>query len=101
MALAVLTLACLLLYATSRYFPSDSVAWTKRHQAKVTVMASVISLVSLYLFTLSYDFSTALMFWLIAFMTLLSAIILSVKINTNWMWVWWIICLLFIIVDVS
>ncbi|MEM8967676.1 MAG: hypothetical protein AAGE93_14750 [Bacteroidota bacterium] len=101
MALAVLTFACLLLYATSRYFPSDKIEWIKLNRAKVTVMASIISLVSLYLFTLSYDFATALMFWLTAFMALLSAIILSVKLNSNWMWGWGVVSLLFIIIDVS
>ncbi len=101
MALAVLTLACFLLYAPSRYFPSDRVAWIKRHQVTVTVMSSALSLVSLYLFTLSYDFATSLMFWLVAFMTLLSVIILSLKLNFNWVWGWGLICLLFMIIDLS
>ena len=99
MALAILTIACFLLYATSKYFPVADVPYVKEHKTKILLLASAISLLSLFVFSNSYDFETALMIWLVAFMTLLSAIVLSVKMNTKWVWVWGGLCVLFILID--
>lgn len=99
MALATLTLACLLLYATSKYFPIRKIKVIDDHRTKVILLAGAISLFSLYLFSRSFDFSTALMVWTVAFMTLLSAVILSVKMNAHSIWVWGGLCFLFILIE--
>ncbi|MEM7509491.1 MAG: hypothetical protein AAF388_01080 [Bacteroidota bacterium] len=99
MALAILTIACFLLYATSKYFPVADVHYVKEHKTKIILLASAISFLSLFVFSNSYGFETALMIWLVAFMTLLSAIILSVKMNIKWVWVWGGLCVLFILID--
>ncbi|MEM9328276.1 MAG: hypothetical protein AAGA85_21590 [Bacteroidota bacterium] len=99
MALTVLTIACFLLYATSKYFPMQGMSWIDRRKGLWVGIGSAMVLLSLYLFTLSYDFATALMFWMIAFMTLLSAIVVSVKLNYKSIWVWGGVCLLFVLID--
>lgn len=100
MALAVLTLSCFLFYATSKYFPITEIPFVKDHKTTIILLASAISLLSLYLFTWSYDFATALIIWIIAFMTLLSAMILSIKMNIKWIWIWGGLSILFILTDV-
>ncbi|MEM9721899.1 MAG: hypothetical protein AAGA10_21720 [Bacteroidota bacterium] len=100
MALAVLTIACFMLYSTSRFFPVQDMPIVKTHKVKVLVLASAISLFSLYLFSRSFGFETGLMIWMIAFMTLLSAVILSIKMNLKWIWVWGGLCILFMLIDI-
>ncbi|MEL6719289.1 MAG: hypothetical protein AAFP82_11280 [Bacteroidota bacterium] len=100
MALSILLLACFLFYGTSKYFPIQY-DFVKDHKTKLLILASVVSLLSLYLFTSSFDFATALMIWILASMTLLSAVILSVKMNTKWLWLWGFVALLFIIIDLN
>lgn len=99
MAPATLTLACLLLYATSKYFPIREIGIIDDHRNKIILLAGAVSLFSLYLFSRSFDFPTALMVWMAAFMTLLSAVILSVKMNLYSIWVWGGLCLLFIVIE--
>lgn len=99
MALAVLTIACLLFYASSRYFPRQDIKLIANNKIAVLLAASAISIVSLVLFMVNNDFATSLVYWMIALMTLLSAIVLSVKLNFNWVWIWAGLCILFIIID--
>ena len=99
MALAVLILACFMFYGTSRYFPRQDISLLKEHKTSIMVLAGAISLLSLYLFSHRFDGATALLVWLTAFMTLLSAIILSVKMNVNWGWAWGGVCVLSILFD--
>lgn len=100
MALAVLTLSCFLLYATSKYFPFKELAWIKKKSEMVMVIATAISFASLYLFTYTYNFETAILVWMVAFMTILSAVILSIKMNKKWIWVWSTLSVLFILIDI-
>ena len=99
MALAILTISCLLFYSTSKYFPLQEIKWLSINRNLSIWIASALSLLSLALFTISLDFTTSLIFWMIALMTVLSAIILSVKMNVKWIWVWGGLCLLFVIID--
>ncbi len=99
MALTTLTIACFLFYRTSRYFPMKETDLIKEHKSKILILASAIAFFSLFLFARSFDFATALMIWMIAFMTLLSAIILSVKMDQRWMWIWGALSVLFIFID--
>jgi cell division protein FtsW (lipid II flippase) len=101
MALTALTISCFLFYATSKYFPLEDWSAFRKHKLWVNLAAGAISLLSLYLFTVSHDFSTALMTWMIALMTLLSSIVLSVKMNNRWIWVWCGLCVLFLIIDLA
>ena len=99
MALTVLIIACFLFYLPSKYFPlkvNKPLAIPKRI---INSIASVGALLSLFIFTFSFDFPTALIIWLTAFMTLLSAIIISLKVSKQWVWVWGVVSLLFIIID--
>jgi len=100
MALAVLTLACFLFYATSRYFPKAGLKRIKDNKRGMLIAASVLSILSLILFTLTYDFATSLVMWMVALMTVLSAIILSLKLNFRWVWIWGGLCLVFILIDI-
>lgn len=100
MALAILTISCILFYATSRYFPLEDPRILGNKRSLIWV-ASVLSLLSLFLLYEDSDLATALMVWSIALMTLLSGIILSLKINLRWIWVWTAICFLFILIDLS
>ena len=101
MALASLTIACFLFYFTSKYFPARDREIVERHKGKLIALASAIMLVSLYLFSADHDLTTAIVVWWVALMTLLSSIILSVKMNRKWIWVWGAICILFIWIDLS
>lgn len=101
MALAVLTIACMLFYASSKYFPFQDIPIVTKRKIGSIGLASAISLLSLLLFTRSLGFATALMVWMTAFMALLSAIILSVKMNRKWIWVWGVLSVLFILIDLS
>ena len=83
MALALLILFSFMVYATSRYFPRQDLPLVVEHKSKVLVLAGAISLLSLFLLNQVYDFGTALMIWLTGLMTILSAVIISVKMNVK------------------
>ena len=101
MALAVLTLSCLLLYKTSKYYPGKSWAIIEDRKTGVLMMASALLLLSLYLFTFDYDLATSLVFWMIALVTILSAMILTLKLSFKWIWVWGGLFIVFLMVDFS
>ena len=101
MALAALTVACLLFYMTSKYFPIENNAVITKQKWLILTVASAIAFLSLYIFTTSYGFATAFVIWLIAFMTFLSAIVISVKINMKCLWIWTVLALTLLIIDLS
>ncbi|MEM7106752.1 MAG: hypothetical protein AAF519_00905 [Bacteroidota bacterium] len=101
MALAALTIACLLLYMTSKYFPIENIEVIVKQKWVILGVATTIAFLSLYIFTVSYGFATAFVIWLIAFMTFLSAIVLSVKMNPKWLWIWTGLALTLLIIDLS
>ncbi|MEM0939212.1 MAG: hypothetical protein AAF600_04735 [Bacteroidota bacterium] len=100
MALAILTIACLLLYATSKYFPKQEIKWIDQNKKTILWTATALAILSLIILNLANDFGTSLVFWMIAFMTILSAVILSVKMNIKWIWVWGGLCVIFLLIDV-
>jgi len=99
MALATLTLSCFMFYVTSKYFPKQGIRVIDDYKKQALLIASAFSFVSLALFTSTYDFATAFVVWLIAWITLFSAIILSIKMNFKWVWVWGSMCIIFILID--
>ena len=99
MALTLLTISCVLFYSTSKYFPKHGVKGVEGKEKWIRIVASTFSFLSLYFFTYSYDLSTSLVFWMVAFLTLLSSIILSIKMNVRWIWVWGSLCVFFILID--
>lgn len=99
MALTILTLSCFLYYASSRYFPEHSIALLKGKQKALISIASVMALISLFLMSSADGFATGFTVWLIAFMTLLSAVIISIKLSFSWTWFWGGVCLVFILTD--
>lgn len=98
MALAILVISCFSFYSTSKYFPEYGIRTGWNNKASLFI-ASALALLSLVLFNLSYDFATALIFWMLAFMAILSAVILSIKMNAKWVWIWGLFCILMILVD--
>jgi hypothetical protein len=101
MALAILTISCFMFYMVSKYFPIQGIKLVTDNKKAVLVLASTLSLFSLYLFTISYDISTSIVLWMIATMTLLSAIVLSVKLNFKTVYLWGVVCILFVILDLA
>lgn len=99
MALATLILACLLFYSTSKYFPFEKLAIVRTRKYLVIGVACTLAFSSFYLFIIQIDFATALMIWMIAFMTILSAMIISLKISFHWIWMWGALSLFFVVID--
>lgn len=99
MALAFMILSCFLFYGTSRYFPMQDIPMLQEHKLKIIALAGAISLLSLFLFARSFDLVTGFLVWMLAFMTILSGIILSLKMNTKWIWAWSSLSILSIIID--
>lgn len=102
MALAALLISCFLFYASSKFFPIAY--WSeflKPYKTIANAAAAALAFLSLFLLTYPFEFPTALLVWMTALMTLLSAVILSVKINTQWLWFWGVIGLLFILIDLT
>lgn len=99
MALTILTLACFLYYASSRYFPEHNIALLKDKQKILILVASALALISLFIMSSTDGFATGFTVWLIASMTLLSAVIISIKLSFSWTWFWGGVCFVFILTD--
>ncbi len=101
MALTLLIIACFLLYLPSRYFPVSENIHMKIGKQRIKIMSGAVMLLMLSLtaFTWTYDGLTAFTVWLIALMTTLSALILTVKLNPKWLYGWGALCVLFVITD--
>ncbi|MEL6673060.1 MAG: hypothetical protein AAFR61_12740 [Bacteroidota bacterium] len=99
MALALMILACFSFYGTSRYFPHQEFPGLLERKQLLFILASVMSISSLFLFTRNFDGVTGFFVWLVAFMTILSAVIPTVKMNIKWSWAWGAICVGAMIVD--
>ena len=99
MALAILIVSCVVLYSTSKYSPIRRVLLIEKDKKLTITVACVILLLSFFFFSTYYDFTTALVVWLISFMTILSAVVLSIKMNVKWIWIWGGFCILMILVD--
>lgn len=98
MALSILTIACLLLYASSKYFPLE-IGVVQKYKVKVLFLASLLLLVSGYLFTFWYDGISSWAIWSVAVMTVLSCIVLSIRMNTKWLLVWCLAPIIFLIIE--
>ncbi|MEM9859477.1 MAG: hypothetical protein AAF843_19140 [Bacteroidota bacterium] len=101
MALATLTIACLLFYTTSEYSPIGNNTVIAKQKWVILSVASAIAFLSFYIFIVSHGFATAIVIWTIAFMTLLSSIIVSVKMNPKWLWLWTVFCIFIMLLDLS
>lgn len=99
MALTILTIACFLLYASSKYFPPHGIDLLKGKQKILITIGSALAFLSLILISNADGFATGFTVWLIAFMTLLSAMIISMKLSFKWTWVWAGVCMIFILTD--
>ncbi|WKN42995.1 hypothetical protein [Tunicatimonas pelagia] len=101
MELTILVLSCLLFYAPSRYFPVDSILRVNIAQYRKVMLigATLLLLVSFASFYQTYDGFTAFAIWLTAGTTILSALILTVKLDLRWLYGWGMLCVLFLITD--
>lgn len=101
MALAILIISSFLFYSTSKYFDAFGSKRTGKYRNWVIIIASVFSLLSIWLFASSYNLVTSIVIWSIAFMTVLSALIITVKLNKKWIYAWGSIVVLSIIIDLT
>ncbi|MEL6562262.1 MAG: hypothetical protein AAFQ94_29085 [Bacteroidota bacterium] len=99
MALAILTIACFLFYTTSKYFPRQDLKIFRQNKKYTLLIAGALLLFSLVIFTFTSDFATSLVTWMVSFMMVMSAMILSVKLNFRWVWLWGAVSVLFILID--
>ena len=101
MAVSILIVACLLCYLTSKHFPLSGERLMKmaRQKPLLNILAIILAVTSLVLFYGHFNGVTAFVVWLTALMTILSAVILSVKLNVKWVYFWSVVVLLFMIVD--
>lgn len=95
----MLIIGCLFLYATSKYYPVQ-IELLRRWKMVVLFGSSSLILWAWYLFTKHYDTATAWMVWLIALITILACIILSIKMHPKATWFWGMISVLFILLDI-
>ncbi|MDN5217295.1 hypothetical protein QQ020_34800 [Fulvivirgaceae bacterium BMA12] len=91
MAITTTIIACLLLYGTSKYFPEGlaTIGIPLRKNRKLVLLVSILFLGwSVWSFTSMYDTPTAIIVWAVVLMTVLSALVLSVKTHPNWLVFW-------------
>ena len=84
---------------TSKYFPVSKIEVVRKNTIKTLFVASAVLILSLYLFSIEFSFITAFVVWLIAFMTLMSLIVLSIKMNDKWIWGWSLFSISSLIID--
>ena len=99
MALTVLIIACFLLYSTSRYFTGPSPLRLVGARKTVTIISILLLVISFWLLALDYDTTTTIFIWIISLMTILSSIILTIKLTINWLYVWVGICGVLLMLD--
>ncbi|MEM8901703.1 MAG: hypothetical protein AAGC85_26580, partial [Bacteroidota bacterium] len=75
-------------YASSKHFPY--LKWNPLTDKRMIsdLLGIVFSLISLYLFIQTYGAATGTITWIIALTTILSGIILSIKLKPNSIWLW-------------
>ena len=69
------------------------------YKPKILVIATLLLFISLVIFQRDFSGVTAWVIWLTALMTLLSALILTVKLHINWLYGWVGLCIIFLIID--
>jgi len=86
---------------TSKYFPLDenSRLSIKKSKTEITLVAVGLLCTSLYFFSRNYAIATALVIWIFAFVAILSTLIITMKFNVKWIYVWGILCILFLTID--
>ena len=102
MALSVLILSCFLFYLSSKYFPlgEEYVKVLRSKRVTINIGATILLAVSLWMFRFDFDAVTAFVIWLTALMTILSAIILTVKLSVKWLYAWGVLCVFLLLLDV-
>ncbi|MEM1135067.1 MAG: hypothetical protein AAGI07_04460 [Bacteroidota bacterium] len=99
MSLATLIISCLLLYSTSKYFPSNSPLRFEKSRKEIIIISIFLLFISFWALTNHYDAITSVVIWLAALMTILSSVILTIKLNIKWLYVWGSLCVLSLIID--
>ena len=100
MVLLILLLASYLYYMGSKYFPGSSMkSRLKLTKYQLNSVASLLVLVAWWLLYLEYEVLTAFIYLLFAIGTLLSALVITLKLSMKWNYVWAAIGLLSLLVD--
>lgn len=100
MVLLLLLVASYLYYMGSKYFPVSSVrSKIKLTKYQLISVASLLVLAAWWHLYLEYEAFTAIVYLLIAMGTLMSALMISLKLSPRWNYIWAAIGILFLIVD--
>jgi len=90
MAISLIITACFLLYLPSKYFPALPVQYQfiTLRQVPLRLAALVLWLGAYWLFTYSYDGITAGILVAVFSMLILSVMVISVRFNAKWLYLW-------------
>jgi len=100
MVLLLLLVASYLYYMGSKYFPVSSMKSKLRlTKSQLNSVASLFVLAAWWLLYLEYEALTAFIYLLFGIGTLMSALVIMLKLSMKWNYVWAAIGLLFLIVD--
>ncbi|MEM6264654.1 MAG: hypothetical protein AAGI38_19235 [Bacteroidota bacterium] len=103
MAVALTFLASLLLYGTSRYFPEE-LSWVHKPLTKydslAVLMGTALLFLSLWFFAQEYRMLTACVIWAVVVATVLSSLVISVKISPKSLFIWSGFAVVIAIVDI-
>lgn len=102
MALLLLLIASYLFYRTSKYFPVRSMKYKiKLSKNQLKSIAALMVLAVWWFLYLEYGAFSAVIYLLFAMGTLMSALVISLKLSPKWNYVWAAIGILFLLVDLS
>lgn len=103
MAVSMLIVSCFLFYLTSKHFPLPEKKLKKiaTQKLNLNILAMVLAVTSLMLFLVQFNWVTMLVMWLTTLTTSLSGVILSIKLNIMWVYLWSLLALLFLAIDFS
>jgi len=101
MALALLIMASLLFYLTSKHFPLGPAPaqLVARYKLYINGLAVVLAVAALWPLYQRYNGLTAFVMWFTALSSILSLLIVSIKINRAWYYLWPGVAAVLLIVD--
>jgi len=102
MTLITAYIAILCFYGTSKYFPESFASLgnlLKKSKALSLILGVIFSFLSLWSLSSHFNLSTAIVYWLVFLMTLLSSVIVSLKIHHYWMFFWLLLSFAVLIIE--
>jgi hypothetical protein len=99
MAMSALIISCMLFYSVSKYFPLKIPKIFRVKKALIVAVSFAFAFLSLYVLTYEYDPVTALVIWIVAVMTLLSCIVLTLTLYKISFYAWIALCFFLFFLD--